>query len=101
MSQRFHLSPEQKASDEVGAQMQQVEESGQGEKAIPSSSIKYHSPTVAPVYPDVPAETLEKTDDTILTYEQEDWPHQEECTALISPEFFPSVFLPPENKGFE
>lgn len=100
MSRRGHLSLEQLAPDGSGAQLQQVKESVEGEEAMSSggSSTRYHSPTVAPVYPDLPADTIPKK---TATYEHEDWPHQEECTALTSPEYFPPVFLPPENKGFE
>lgn len=102
MSRRGHLSLEHVAPDGGGAQLQQVKESVEGEEAVSSSSssttTRYHNPTVAPVYPDLPAETIAKK---TATYEQEDWPRQEECTALTSPEYFPPVFLPPENKGFE
>jgi hypothetical protein len=47
------------------------------------------------------AETIEKVEEAAPAYEQEDWPHREECMALTSPDYFPPVFLPPENKGFE
>jgi hypothetical protein len=89
---------EHPTADGSGAQLQQVKESVQDEEAVSSSSARYHSPTVAPVYPDLRAEIVREK---IPTYEQEDWPCQEECTAFTSPEYFPPVFLPPENKGFE
>lgn len=90
MSRRRFLSPEWIPPDKGGLHLHQVE----GEEVVSSSSVKYHRPTVAPVYP---AETVLKTEVTTL----EDWPHQEDCTAFTSPEYFPPVFLPPENKGFE
>jgi hypothetical protein len=91
---RGPLSPELMTRGRGGAQLPQVE----GEEMLSSSSIKYHSPTVAPVFP---AETIEKVEEPAPAYEQEDWPHQEECMTLTSADYFPSVFLPPENKGFE
>ncbi|PNF37345.1 hypothetical protein B7P43_G00484 [Cryptotermes secundus] len=94
MSRRGPLSPELMTRDQNGAQILQAE----GQEVLSGSSIKYHSPTVAPVFP---AEAIEKTEDPTQAYEQEDWPRQEECMALTSSDYFPPVFLPPENKGFE
>lgn len=90
MSRRRFLSPEWIPPDKSGVHLHQVE----GEEVVSSSSVTYHRPTVAPEYP---AETVLKTEVTT----PEDWPHQEDCTAFTSPEYFPPVFLPPENKGFE
>lgn len=94
MSRRGPLSPELMTRDRGGVQLLQAE----GEEVLSGSHIKYHSPTVAPVFP---AEAIEATEDPASAYEQEDWPRQEECLALTSPDYFPPVFLPPENKGFE
>jgi hypothetical protein len=94
MSRRGPLSPEQMTPGRGGAQLPQAE----GEEVLSSGSIKYHSPTVAPVFP---AETVAETQGPAPAYEQENWPYLEECMALTSPDYFPPVFLPPENKGFE
>ncbi|XP_069702487.1 tetratricopeptide repeat protein 17 isoform X1 [Periplaneta americana] len=101
MSRRGHLSPEQLAPVESTSSLQQDEDNMQDSEEMLGDNIKYHSPTVAPIYPYIPEETVGKTGDAVPKYEEEDWPSQEECTALTSPDNFPPVFLPPENKGFE
>ncbi|XP_021915404.1 tetratricopeptide repeat protein 17 isoform X2 [Zootermopsis nevadensis] len=101
VSRRGLLSRAPVAPDGGGAQMRQVKETVEGEEAASSGSsdsARYHTPTVAPVYPNSPPDSIPKK---AATYEQEDWPQQEECTAVTSPVYFPPVFLPPENKGFE
>jgi hypothetical protein len=94
MSRRSPLSAEMMTRDRGETQLLQVE----GEEVLSSSNIKYHSPTVAPVFP---AETIEKVEEPVPAHEQDGWPRQEDCMALTSSDYFPSVFLPPENKGFE
>jgi hypothetical protein len=94
MSRRGPLSPELMSRDRGGAQLPQAE----GEEVLSGGNIRYHSPTAAPVFP---ADTVETTEDPAPVYEQDDWPRQEECIALTSSDYFPPVFLPPENKGFE
>lgn len=101
VSRRGLLSRAPVAPDGGGAQMRQVKETVEGEEAASSGSsdsARYHTPTVAPVYSNSPPDSIPKK---AATYEQEDWPQQEECTAVTSPVYFPPVFLPPENKGFE
>ena len=103
MSRRGHLSSEHLTPDEsgTGSGTHHEEEIVQEQEAESDNENKYHNPTVAPVYPEIPVESIEAKDDKIPLYEEGDWPTQKECTALTSPDNFPPVFLPPENKGFE